>query len=98
MSILIVRSRNASISSLFCRRLYSGSLVCPMMTSSMSVCANFFGLILCSWLAVSRSYKNATSSFSTSMNSMMPRLAMQNSPSKLNARGSLSVPSSAILR
>ncbi len=31
--------------------LYSGSLVCPMMTSSMSVWANFLGLILCSWLA-----------------------------------------------
>ena len=32
------------------------------------------------------------------MNSMMPRLAMLNSPSKLKARGSLSVPYSAILR
>ena len=32
------------------------------------------------------------------MNSMMPRLAMLNSPSKLNARGSLSLPYSAILR
>ena len=28
-----------------------------MITSSMSVCANFFGLIRCSWLAPSRSYK-----------------------------------------
>jgi hypothetical protein len=37
-------------------------------------------------------------SLSTSMNSMMPRLATLNSPSKLNARGSLSVPSSAIFR
>jgi hypothetical protein len=55
MSILIVRSRNASISSLFCSFLYSGSFVCPMITSSMSVCANFFGLILCSCDALSRS-------------------------------------------
>ena len=64
----------------------------------MSVWANFFGLILCSCDAPSRSYRNATSSFSTSMNSTMPRLAMFNSPSKLNARGSQSVPYSAILR
>ncbi len=34
---------------------YSGSLVWPMITSSMSVCGNFFGLILCSWVAPSRS-------------------------------------------
>jgi hypothetical protein len=32
-----------------------------MITSSMSVCANFFGLILCSCEAPSRSYRNATS-------------------------------------
>ena len=35
--------------------LYSGSLVWPMITSSMSVWANFLGLILCSWLAPRRS-------------------------------------------
>ena len=35
--------------------LYSGSLVCPTITSSMSVWANFLGLILCSWLAPRRS-------------------------------------------
>ena len=56
------------------------------------VCANFLGLIMCSWLAPRRSYKNATSSLSTSTNSIMPRLATQNSPSKLKARGSESEP------
>ena len=35
--------------------LYSASFVWPMMTSSMSVCANFFGLILRSCVAPSRS-------------------------------------------
>ena len=55
MSILTVRSRSASMNSLFCSFLYSGSLVWPMITSSMSVCANFFGLILCSCDAPSRS-------------------------------------------
>src|SRR5258708_2980840 len=96
MSIFTVRSRRASMNSLFCRRRYSGSLVCPRITSSMSVWANFFGLILCSWLAPSRSYRNATSSFSTSMNSTSPRLAMFSSPSKLNARGSEAEPYSPI--
>src|SRR5574342_106515 len=52
MSILIVRSRSASMYSLFSRRRYSASLVWPMMTSSMSVWANFLGLILCSCEAV----------------------------------------------
>ena len=98
MSIFTVRSRSASMNSLDCSLRYSGSLVWPMMTVSISVCANFFGLILCSCDAPSRSYRNATSSFSTSMNSIMPRLATLNSPSKLNARGSLSLPNSAILR
>ena len=55
MSIFTVRSRSASMNSLFWSFLYSGSLVCPMMTSSMSVCGNFFGLILCSCEAPSRS-------------------------------------------
>ena len=50
-SILTVRSRSASMNSLFCSRRYSGSFVWPRITSSMSVWANFFGLILCSWLA-----------------------------------------------
>src|SRR5213080_4753736 len=85
------------MNSLFCNRLYSGSLVCPRITSSMSVWANFFGLILCSCDAPSRSYRNATSSLSTSMNSTIPRLAMFSSPSKLKARGSESLPYSAIL-
>ncbi len=98
MSILMVRSRRASMNSLFRSFLYSASLVWPMITSSMCVCANFFGLIMCSWVAPKRSYKKATSSFSTSTNSMMPRLATLNSPSKLKARGSESEPYSAILR
>ncbi len=55
MSILMVRSRSASMNSLARSFLYSASLVCPRMTSSMSVCANFFGLILCSCDAPSRS-------------------------------------------
>ncbi len=55
MSIFTVRSRSASMNSFDWSFLYSGSLVCPMMTSSMSVCGNFLGLILCSWVAPSRS-------------------------------------------
>ena len=43
------------MNSLDCSFLYSGSLVWPTITSSMSVCANFLGLILCSWLAPSKS-------------------------------------------
>jgi hypothetical protein len=50
------------------------------------------GLDLVFLEAPSRSYRNATSSFSTSTNSIMPRLATLNSPSKLNARGSESEP------
>ena len=45
------------MNSLFCSRRYSGSFVWPMITSSISVWANFFGLMRCSWLAPSRSYK-----------------------------------------
>jgi len=86
------------MNSLFCSVRYSGSLVWPMITSSMSVWGNFFGLMVCSWLAPSRSYRKATSSLRTSMNSTRPRLAMLNSPSKLKARGSESEPYSAILR
>ncbi len=36
------------MNSLFKRRLYSASLVWPMITSSMSVWANFLGLMRCS--------------------------------------------------
>src|SRR5574337_1088580 len=52
MSILTVRSRSASMNSLLRSFLYSASFVWPMITSSMSVWANFFGLILCSCDAV----------------------------------------------
>ena len=39
------------MNSLFCSRRYSGSFVWPTITSSISVWANFFGLMRCSWLA-----------------------------------------------
>ena len=55
MSIFTVRSRSASMNSLDSSFLYSASLVWPRITSSMSVWANFFGLILCSCDAPSRS-------------------------------------------
>jgi hypothetical protein len=54
-SILTVRSRSASMNSFFCSGRYSGPLVWPRITSSMSVWANFLGLILCSCDAPSRS-------------------------------------------
>ena len=47
MSTLIVRSLKASMNSLLNNFRYSASFVCPMITSSISVCGNFFGLILC---------------------------------------------------
>ena len=46
MSIFTVRSRRASMNSLYWSFLNSGSLVCPMMTSSMSVCGELLRLDL----------------------------------------------------
>ncbi len=55
MSIFTVRSRRASMNSFDWSFRYSGSFVWPTITSSMSVCGNFFGLILCSCVAPRRS-------------------------------------------
>ena len=65
----------------------------------MSVWANFFGLILCSWLAPEQVVQERDVQLQHFDElDRCPRLAMLNSPSKLNARGSLSLPYSAILR
>ncbi len=65
----------------------------------MSVCANFFGLILCSCEGTEEVVEERDVELEhLDVDSTMPRFAMFSSPSKLNARGSESEPNSAILR
>ena len=75
----------------------SGKLAKSLMTATLYQHASRFAQRIFDRRARSERWP-ALTSLSTSMNSTSPRLAMLSSPSKLNARGSLSLPYSAILR